>query len=113
MCASHQVYFLSQKLFYILLCHKNFFSCETKKLFGPVKQDVLPVTGFVLPLMMDIHPMGINSIFSVTRTIFLVTENSFLMKFGLSFRCIILFWTWTKLNNWNLNLFQLKFVAQY
>ena len=46
-------------------------------------QGVLPVTGFVPPLAMNIHPMCTNSIFPVTRTIFLVRENSFLIKFGL------------------------------
>ena len=68
-----------------IFCHKKFFSCVTKQLFIPVTQGVLPVKGVVLSLAMSIHPMSTNSIFPVTSTIFLVRENSFLLKFGLSF----------------------------
>ena len=52
--------------------------------YFPVTKDLLPVKGFVTPLAMGIHPMCTNSIFPVTRTIFLVRENSFLTKFGSS-----------------------------
>ena len=58
--ASHEVYF--RKWFFILFCHKKYFSCETKKLFFPVTQNVLPVTGFGPHLAIDIHPICTNSI---------------------------------------------------
>ena len=77
-----EIFFLSQekillwKILYSFL-HKKYYSCETKKLFFPVTQGVLPVTGFGPPIAMNIHPMCTNSTFPVTRTIFLVRENSF------------------------------------
>ena len=59
---------------------RNHFSCDT--------QGVLTVIGFVPPLAMNLHPMCTGSIFPVIITIFLVTEISFLMRFGSSVRCI-------------------------
>ena len=101
LCASHEVYFLSHKWFFILLCHKKYFLVSLRNYIFPVTQDVLPVTRFVPPLALDIHSMCINSIFFVTRTIFLVTENNFLMKFGLSFRCITFSWQMRGIYNQN------------
>ena len=72
--------FLSQEEIFQM----NNFSCETNLIFFPVKQYVLPVRGFVPPLEISIHLLCTNSIFPVTRTLFLVRENSFLMKHGLS-----------------------------
>ena len=46
-----------------------------------MKQYVLPV-GFVPPLAISIHILCTNSIYPVTRTVFLVRENGLLMKFG-------------------------------
>ena len=60
------------------LCHSKDFSCETKKLCFPLTQGVFVVRGFVPSLARNIHPMCTNSIFPVTRTIFLVTDNCFL-----------------------------------
>ena len=78
--------FLSQEKF---SCNgKKFFTNNiflvTQSIFFPVKQYVLPVRGFAPPLAISIPLFCTNNIFPVTRTFFLVRENSFLMKFGLS-----------------------------
>ena len=95
----HRNNFLSQEA---ISCHINIFlvtrkfSCNGKKLFTrnilaldkvnifSCKQYVLPVRGFVPPFAISIHLLCTNSIFPVTRTLFLVRDNSFLMKFGSS-----------------------------
>ena len=70
------------------MCHmKNDFSyCfVTRNIFSVGQSNFFsPVRGFGPSLVMSIHPMCSNSNFPVTRTIFLVRENSFLMKFGLT-----------------------------
>ena len=80
-----------------LLSQENF-SCLGKKFFTSniflVRQSqyfflwnnmyFLYVRGFAPPLAISIHLLCTNSIIHVTRTLFLVRENSFLMKFGSS-----------------------------
>ena len=62
--------------------HKECFSCETKLIFFPLKQYVIPVGGFAPPLA--IHLLCTNSIIHVTTTSLIVTGISLLMKFGSS-----------------------------
>ena len=92
----HMRYIFCYRNDFYFAFHQKYFSCETKKFIFPVTQGELPVTGFVLPLAMNIH-----RIFPVTRTIFLVTEIRFLFKFGSSFRYITFSWLMHRIYNQN------------
>ena len=77
---AQEIFFLSQEKNSFVtdithsFCHRRYSSC-------------FPVRGFVPPLAMSIHLTHTNSIFPVTRTIFLVRENSFLRTLG-HLRCL-------------------------